>query len=185
VTTAFRAKAASSRRAFTLVELLVSMSVIALLAAVLLPVTMRARALARNTQCLSNLGQLGKAIDLYVEFHDQWYPCASILPSTEPKDGLPRVRDLLERQASAQVFECPDDRPTDPEYKHPGYYVGEGSSYEWAEIFNHLKAGMPLPPFVPFKVDNIPMLRDYEPFHKRGGRLGTNALFSDKHVESF
>jgi prepilin-type N-terminal cleavage/methylation domain-containing protein len=172
-------------RAFTLVELLVSISVIAMLAAILLPVTMRARALARSTQCLSNLGQLGKAIDLYVEMFDHWYPCATIMPSTEPKPGLPRIRDLLEHDASAQVFECPDDRPTDPEYKYSSYYVGEGSSYEWAELFNHLKAGMPAPPFIPLKIDNMPILRDYEPFHKRGSRIGTNCLFTDNHVESF
>ncbi len=41
------------------------------------------------------------------------------------------------------------------------------------------------PRFMPFKVEMIPMLRDYEPFHKRGSRIGANFLFVDKHVESF
>lgn len=171
-------------RAFTLVELLVSISVISLLAAMLLPVAMRARAMARNSQCVSNLSQLGKAISLYVEFHNDWYPCASIMPSTEPEEGLPRIRDLLERYSSAELFECPDDHPTDPEYTHRTYYEGEGSSYEWGEIFGHLKVGMQ-PRFMPFKVEMIPMLRDYEPFHKRGSRIGANFLYVDKHVESF
>ncbi len=170
--------------AFTLVELLVSISVISLLAAILLPVTLRVRALARNTQCVSNLGQLGKAVDIYTEFSDTWYPCATIMPSTEPEPGLPSIRELLEPYSSPEVFRCPDDQPTDPEYTFPTYYEGEGSSYEWAEIFSHLKVGMPAS-FVPFDVEDVPMLRDYEPFHKRGSRIGTNCLFADKHVESF
>jgi len=173
-----------ARRAFTLIELLVSISVISLLAAILLPVAMRARSLARNSQCTSNLGQIGKAINIYVECHDNWYPCASIMPSTEPEPGLPRMADLLVKYASRDVFECPDDKPTDPTYTHRTYYVGEGSSYEWAEIFNHLKPGMQVA-FMPFKLEHVPMLRDYESFHKRGSRIGTNGLFTDNHVESF
>jgi type II secretory pathway pseudopilin PulG len=166
------------------VELLVSISIISMLAAILLPMAARARGLARNAQCLSNLAQLGKAVDLYVEAWDQWYPCASILPSTEPKPGLPRIRDLLESHASPDVLACPDDRPSDPEYTFRTYFEGEGSSYEWAEIFNYLKVGQPAR-FIPFKLEHIPMLRDYEPFHKRGSRIGINGLFTDKHVESF
>lgn len=173
------------RGGFTLVELLVVMSVIALLGALLLPVTMRVRGTARQIQCVSNLGQLGKALTLYTDDNDHWYPCAACMPSTEPKDGLPRIRDLLESHASPEVFECPDDKPTDPEYTFGTYYEGEGSSYEWAEICNHLKVGMAIT-FAPFRIEDVPILRDYEPFHKRGGgKLGLNFLFVDTRVESY
>ena len=64
-----------NRRAFTLVELLVTMSVISILAAIILPVTMRARSLARNVQCCASLGQAAKAVDIYLDEHDTWYPC--------------------------------------------------------------------------------------------------------------
>ncbi len=173
-------------RGFTLVELLVVVSIIALLAAILLPVTARARGTARKMTCVSNLGQLGKALNLYVDACDNWYPCACIMPSTEPQPGLPRIRDLMmPHTQSADVFRCPDDHPTDPEYKFPSYFEGEGSSYEWAEILNHLKVGTQ-PRFVPFRVEIIPILRDYEGFHKRGGStIGMNGLFTDGHVESF
>ena len=40
-------------------------------------------------------------------------------------------------------------------------------------------------PFVPFRVEIVPLLRDYEPFHKLGSDVGTNCLFADQHVESF
>ncbi len=172
-------------RAFTLVELLVVISVIALLSAILLPVTASVRAQARRTRCLNSLDQLGKAINLYVDDHDHWYPCASIMPSTEPPTGgLPRIADLLARYAGREIFECPDDRPTDPAYKFPSYFEGEGSSYEWAELLNHHKAGQPIGHrFI--RVEVIPILRDYEPFHRRGGtKVGINGLFHDNHVES-
>ena len=35
------------------------------------------------------------------------------------------------------------------------------------------------------RVEFIPILRDYEPFHRRGGtKVGINGLFSDNHVEA-
>ncbi len=172
------------RKGFTLIELLVVISVIGLLSAILLPVTMKVRGAARQVECVSNLGQLGKAITLYTDDNEHWYPCAACLPSTESKNGLPRIRDLLEPCASPDVFECPDDKPTDPEYTFGTYYEGEGSSYEWAEICNHMKVGMAIT-FAPFKLEDVPILRDYEPFHKRGGKIGLNFLFVDTHVESF
>jgi len=172
------------RKGFTLIELLVVMSVISLLSALLLPVTMRVRGAARQVQCVSNLGQLGKTVNLYTDENDHWYPIAACLPSTEPEDGLPRIRDILEPLADAAVFECPDDRPTDPAYTFGTYYEGEGCSYEWAEICNHRKVGMAIT-FAPFKLEDVPILRDYEPFHKRGGKLGLNFLFVDSHVESY
>jgi len=177
------------RGAFTLVELLVVMSVISILAAILLPVTMRARGLARNTHCCANLGQLGRAVDLYVDSNETWYPCAASLPSVEPSAGLARICDLLVRYSAPESFLCPDDDPVDPEYGFGTYFEGEGSSYEWVGVFNGHKQGSSLarrpgrPAF--FKVEETPMMCDYEPFHARGSRTGVNAVFTDSHVESF
>jgi len=173
------------QRGFTLIELLVVTAIIAILAAILLPVTARVRGYARKTHCIANLSQLGKATDLYSDDYEHWYPCAACMPSTEPEPGLPRIRDLLVFYASPEVFECPDDRPTDPEYPFGSYYEGEGSSYEWAELCNHLKVGQPIR-YAPFKLKDVSIMRDYEPFHKRGGsKIGINGLFSDGHVEAF
>jgi general secretion pathway protein G len=54
-----------SRRAFTLVEILVVIGVLALLAALLFPALATARARGRQVVCASHMRQLGQAISLY------------------------------------------------------------------------------------------------------------------------
>ena len=55
----------SSSRAFTLVEMLVVIAIIAILAAILFPVFAQARAAARKTMCVSNFRQIGTALLMY------------------------------------------------------------------------------------------------------------------------
>src|SRR5947208_13802876 len=56
---------------FTLIELLVVIAIIAVLAAILFPVFAQVRDKARSASCLSNTKQIGTAIMLYVQDHDE------------------------------------------------------------------------------------------------------------------
>ena len=58
-------------RGFTLIELLVVIAIIAILAAILFPVFARAREKARQTQCLSNLKQIGLGWMMYASDYDE------------------------------------------------------------------------------------------------------------------
>lgn len=68
-------------RAFTLIELLVVIAVIALLAALLFPVFAQARAKARQTVCISNLRQIGLAVEQYASDHDDTLMPGTLLPA--------------------------------------------------------------------------------------------------------
>jgi prepilin-type N-terminal cleavage/methylation domain-containing protein/prepilin-type processing-associated H-X9-DG protein len=65
------------RRAFTLVELLVVIGIIAILVGILLPAVTKARRQAQGAACLSNLRQLSNAVMMYTSENNLWMPCGA------------------------------------------------------------------------------------------------------------
>jgi prepilin-type N-terminal cleavage/methylation domain-containing protein len=63
-----------TRRAFTLIELLVVIAIIAILAAILFPVFTSAKIAAKKTAGISNVKQIGLALQMYLTDNDGVYP---------------------------------------------------------------------------------------------------------------
>lgn len=67
------------RRGFTVVELLVVISVILLLTGILLPCLSRSKQQGLGVVCLSNLRQMAIAADIYATGNEDFYPLAAVL----------------------------------------------------------------------------------------------------------
>ena len=70
-------KAHAKNGGFTLIELLVVIAIIAVLAAILFPVFLKAKEAGRRSSCQSNIKQLNVALLLYVGDWDQKFPTIS------------------------------------------------------------------------------------------------------------
>ena len=64
--------------AFTLVELLVVVAIIAILASLLLPALAKAKTSGKKAACNSNMKQMGIAVLLYVSDNESMFPITSV-----------------------------------------------------------------------------------------------------------
>lgn len=78
------------RKAFTLVELLVVIGIIALLISILLPALNRAREQAKQLACLSNVRQIGAAMLMHAQEHHNHFPIAGeVWPNNNVMPPMP------------------------------------------------------------------------------------------------
>lgn len=108
--------------AFTLVELLVVIAIIAVLAGLLVPALARAKANARQVNCLSNSRQLALAVMMYVEEHDNTLPPSAdySLPTSQPERIW--TAKVLPYVGGSEVFSC----PSVPDRAYPSNWTARG-----------------------------------------------------------
>ncbi len=149
-------------RAFTLIELLVVIAIITLLAALLFPVFATARGKAKEISCVSNLRQIGLAIRMYAQDHDELYPFA-----VDPTDkftpqiwsefpqfqalipSMPMLHETLQPYLrSNAIFRCPSDTGYDvedfngtPLDASPSSFEKFGTSYNYRTEISFRRMG--------------------------------------------
>jgi prepilin-type processing-associated H-X9-DG protein len=88
---------------------LIVAATVGVLGVVLIPALFRAREEARKSACLGNLKQIGLAMAIYANDHDDNYP--------------PTLNDLMPKYLTDEgLFHCPSDRSDKPSYLYvPGF----------------------------------------------------------------
>ena len=116
------------KRAFTLIEILVVVAIIALLAAIIFPTFARVRENGRAIACVSNLKQIGMALNMYAEDNNGFHPIAGADISWNAIDPVtkngPWMQQMQEYLKSTKVLKCPSDG--DSEYS---YFLGSRAAY--------------------------------------------------------
>jgi prepilin-type N-terminal cleavage/methylation domain-containing protein len=196
------------QKAFTLIEVLVVVSIIALLVSILIPTLSKARGQARRVSCASQLHQVGIAMLSYLHDSRDHMPWASDMPSIGPgplTDPTPiYFSDVLKPHLKNQIsaLNCPGDVPglTNRGAPNQGlsYFQSERSSYGYRTAlrgltptrFNQMPHGRPghehQHPNDAHAPSTIWFACDYENFHGQAGENGARRyVYIDGHVADY
>jgi prepilin-type N-terminal cleavage/methylation domain-containing protein len=114
VDNAMTARKETQTAGFTLVELLVVIAIIAILVGMLLPAVQYARGAARKTQCLSNLRQVGLALQHYMDARGQMakFPDCARMPSISKRPSIVTALGPYMERGALNIDKTDSDTPT-------------------------------------------------------------------------
>ncbi len=171
-------------RAFTLVELLVAIAIIAILAAAASPLIAPTIERGRSAKCVSNLRKIGAAVQQYVADNDYRFPAIETDPPSLPaevEDGGTALEKLGPYGVTEQELICPSDAAKNKNH------VKHGTSYHFSPVLQdetpanvkiYSRRGV-------FQISNIGRLTvasDIEAVHTNGRNYGLNVLKADGRV---
>ena len=109
--------AGTTRRAFTLVELLIVIAIIGILIALLFPALSKLDIIKKETGCQKNLLEIQRLFAAYATMNDGRYPYpvdtyygskfTGKWTSKDPMAGLPHVNQLIEAGSKPEMWFCP------------------------------------------------------------------------------
>ncbi len=166
-----------SQNAFTLIELLVVMAIIAILSALLLPALRKAKEAGKATACLSNLRQVGVAIQLYVQDNNNRLPFMRDKSLTSSNELPSPDKVLASHLGNTNVLRCPSD--------NQDLFQKTGSSFSWNSLLNGQDADHLTVLNMHFNPHQIPLMFDKDKFHiARGEAKAQNFLYADGHIKN-
>ncbi len=158
---------------FTLVELIVVIAVIAVLSIIAFPISSRVFQAGKAAACVSNLRNLGVALNLYLADHKQMMPTLKAGRASTAED-VPVIDNTLNAYSNdPRVFACPSDSK--------GIAAASGTSYYWNSALNG--QSVTNLHFLLLNAQNgeIPVLSDKEGFHPYAENK-VNILYADGHA---
>ena len=141
----------------------------------LLPAVQAARNSARRTQCLSQMKQIGIALNMYMDSNREILPFAAQLPTLTPDQPSLTVAIGPFIENNDGPFWCPIDKI---------YFPVQRISYEYQAT--PLAGKTRLQAMRGRPSDTVIVLFDYDPFHGTPGKpFSRNALYLDGHAQPY
>lgn len=126
---------AGAARGFSLIELLVTVAIIALLLTILLPSLAGARRASRAIACAANLRTIGQAVVHYQNDNRDYFPLSSHTSGSLAEPGI-WLQSLLDGELLGKVKTCPSDE----------FRAGKLTSYATNDYLEPLTAGIDFNP---------------------------------------